>query len=108
MQIKEKSLDNRTYIFDASPKMSSYLVAFVVSNFKSKTNDNKDFAVWTKPHAINSTDFALEIGQEVLKELESYTEIDYKKGQRMQKIDQISIPDFAAGAMENWGLVTYR
>nr|XP_012230690.1 PREDICTED: uncharacterized protein LOC105677005 [Linepithema humile] len=103
-----KETPDNTTIFNTSPKMSSYLVAFVVSNFENNTNKDKDFTVWAKPQAFDSTHFALDIGQRVLKQLENYTEIEYKNYQGMQKIDQISIPDFAAGAMENWGLVTYR
>lgn len=106
MKINEDQSANETTVFNTSPIMPAYLVAFVVSNYANNTND--DFTVWTKPHAIDSTDFALKIGQEALKELESYTNINYKEYQGMQKMDQISIPDFAAGAMENWGLVTYR
>lgn len=86
--------------------MSTYLVAFVVSDYKSLENKEKNLGVWTKPDAINSTNFALKIGQETLNKLKNFTGIDYYRN--MTKMDQISIPDFAAGAMENWGLVTYR
>ncbi|XP_029666932.1 aminopeptidase N-like [Formica exsecta] len=97
---------NKT-IFFQTPKMSTYLVAFVVSDYKKKGNET--FGVWTRPNAINSTEFALKIGQETLKKLKTFTGIGYyQPSNSKMKMDQISIPDFGAGAMENWGLVTYR
>lgn len=105
-----KNEKNGTTIFPQTRKMSPYLVAFVVSDYKNNTNKEGNLSVWTRPNAINSTDFALEIGQETLKVLNEFTGIDYYTPKNMSgiKMDQISIPDFAAGAMENWGLVTYR
>lgn len=98
-----------TTTFARTPTMSTYLVAFVVSDYKS-VKKNSTFNVWTKPQAIESAKYALEIGQPILTELEEFTGIKYygEAGQKMTKMDQISIPDFVAGAMENWGLVTYR
>lgn len=101
---------NGTTIFPQTRKMSTYLVAFVVSDYKNITNKEKNLRVWTRPNAINSTDFSLKIGEETLKALYNFTGIDYYTPKNIPgiKMDQISIPDFAAGAMENWGLVTYR
>lgn len=92
--------------FDTTPYMSTYLVAFVVSDFTNITKDN--VRVWAKP-TVEEVDkeFALKHGVKVLEELKVFTGIDYKD-QEMTKMDQIAIPDFVAGAMENWGLVTYR
>jgi len=109
----ENEKDGKT-TFPQTRKMSTYLVAFVVSDYKNITNEEKNLRVWTRPNAINSTNFALKIGQETLKVLHKFTGINYytpkdKPGYTPGiKMDQISIPDFAAGAMENWGLVTYR
>lgn len=97
---------NKKTTFLQTPVMSTYLVAFVVSDYKK--NGDKNFGVLTRPNAIKSTEFALEIGQEALAELNKFTGIDYNQSANGMKMDQISIPDFAAGAMENWGLVTYR
>lgn len=102
--------------FKKTPKMSTYLVAFVVAKYDHKGKNKRDdtFSVWTKPDSIDNVEFALEYGQKVLEELETYTGIKYYKPKKnepsmnMPKMDQISIPDFGAGAMENWGLVTYR
>lgn len=92
--------------FNESPLMSSYLVAFVVSDYGKTESDNKKYRVYTKPHAVNQTRYALEFGEKVIQQLDNYTNIKYFE--RMDKMDQISIKDFTAGAMENWGLVTYR
>lgn len=92
--------------FKPTKKMSTYLVAFVVSDYDKKQNSDGTFRVWTKPHAVDQTQYAFDVGQDVLKKLKEYTGIDYYT--YMEKMDQISIKDFTAGAMENWGLVTYR
>ncbi|XP_070160927.1 aminopeptidase N [Polyergus mexicanus] len=97
--------ENKT-IFFQTPKMSTYLVAFVVSDYKKEGNET--FGVWTRSNAISSTKFAYEIGQETLNNLIKFTGINYNQPNIPMKMDQISIPDFGAGAMENWGLVTYR
>lgn len=101
---------NKTTVFQQTPIMSTYLVAFVVSDYEVKREnaEEKRFGVWTRPDAINSTEFAFKIGNETLKKLDEFTGIKYYNMTEATKMDQISIPDFAAGAMENWGLVTYR
>ncbi|XP_011865488.1 PREDICTED: uncharacterized protein LOC105560735 [Vollenhovia emeryi] len=99
-----------TTIFKKTPKMSTYLVAFVVSDFAALSNEKGTFSVLAKPTVDNSSkSFAFEYGQKALEELNNFTNIDYYGTEmQMDKLDQIAIPDFAAGAMENWGLVTYR
>lgn len=94
--------------FETTPKMSTYLVAFVVSDYKSNKRSENDieFKVWTKPHAVNQTKYALNVSVHLLKELDKYMKIPY--GNEIKKMDQVSLKDFSAGAMENWGLVTYR
>lgn len=91
--------------FKTTPTMSTYLVAFVVSDFQNKVKDN--FRVWTKPQSVNSTAYALKMGQLIIAELDNFTAIKYET-HNLTKMDQITIPHFSAGAMENWGLVTYR
>lgn len=95
-----------TTSFKPSPLMSTYLVAFVVSDYVNTTNENGTFRVWTKADAANQAAYALKVGEDVIGTLDNYTGIKYST--YMPKMDQISIKDFTAGAMENWGLVTYR
>ena len=84
--------------------MSSYLVAFVVSDFRFLTNADKNVSVWTRPNAIENAQFSLVAATKLLKLLEEFTGIPYT----LPKMDLVAIPDFKAGAMENWGLVTFR
>lgn len=89
-------------VYQESVPMSTYLVAFVVSDFVNKTSGN--FAVWATSDAIHGASYALEIGPKILKFLENFFDIDYP----LPKMDMIALPDFSAGAMENWGLITFR
>ena len=99
--------DNKcTTTFETSPSMSTYLVAFVVSDYASTENKNGTFRVWTKEDAKTQANYSLNVGEAVIGKLDDYTGIKYST--YMPKMDQISIKDFTAGAMENWGLVTYR
>lgn len=100
---------NGITIFETTPKMSTYLVAFVVSDFKALQNKKKNFRVLAKPTIEDSMKkFAYDYGLKTLEELKTFTDIDYYGKEQINKMDQIAIPDFVAGAMENWGLVTYR
>lgn len=82
--------------------MSTYLVAFVVSDFAHKSDGN--FSVWARKDAIESANYALHVGPKILKHLEEFFQIKYP----LPKVDMIALPDFNAGAMENWGLITFR
>ncbi|PSN54388.1 Aminopeptidase N [Blattella germanica] len=93
------------YIWDhygQSVPMSTYLVAFVVSDFDSKSDGN--FSVWARQEAIQQAQYSLTIGPKILHYYEKYFRIPFP----LPKMDMIALPDFAAGAMENWGLITYR
>nr|XP_040221257.2 aminopeptidase N-like [Anopheles coluzzii] len=96
--------DMRTTFFEKTPAMSTYLLAFVVSDFLFRVSGTQ--RVYVRPNAFNEATFALEAGVKILKVLDDHLGIPYDT--YMPKLDQIAIPDFAAGAMENWGLVTYR
>ncbi|KAL8559955.1 hypothetical protein ACOMHN_041426 [Nucella lapillus] len=94
-------------VFQTTPKMSTYLLAFVVSDFVSLseiTANNVTYRVWARPESIEQARYALDVGVKVLTFFENYYNIPYP----LPKQDMIAIPDFAAGAMENWGLITYR
>ncbi|KAH9643209.1 hypothetical protein HF086_012871 [Spodoptera exigua] len=92
--------------FQDTPLMSTYLLAYLVSNFQSVSNEanpiySVPFKVWSRPGTQATAAFALEFGQQNMVELEKYTEFKYD----VPKLDKAAVPDFAAGAMENWGLV---
>lgn len=91
--------------------MSTYLVAFLVSEFETleyHVNGTKEFGVYTRPEAKNQSAYALDFGMRVVDALSEYFGIDYYSTDSNLKLDHIALPDFKAGAMENWGLVTYR
>ncbi|ETN61383.1 protease m1 zinc metalloprotease [Anopheles darlingi] len=90
--------------FETTPLMSTYLIAFVVSDFLRR-GDNQH-RVFARPNAFQELPFALEASRLILQVLDDHLGVPYTN--YMEKIDQVALPDFAAGAMENWGLVTYR
>lgn len=93
--------------FHRTPVMSTYLLAFVVGEFEyieTKTNNGTLVRVYSMPGRSEQGRFALDVGKRSLEFYNEYFKIPYP----LPKLDMIAIPDFAAGAMENWGLVTYR
>uniref|UniRef100_A0A3B1IZE6 Aminopeptidase n=1 Tax=Astyanax mexicanus TaxID=7994 RepID=A0A3B1IZE6_ASTMX len=95
--------------FKPTLKMSTYLVAFVVSEYSSiRTAAETDVLVriWARRTAIEAGhgDYALSITGRILDFFQSY----YNSKYPLPKSDQIALRDFDAGAMENWGLITYR
>ncbi|KAJ8417534.1 hypothetical protein AAFF_G00223770 [Aldrovandia affinis] len=93
--------------FDKSVRMSTYLVAYVVCDFRSvsaTTSSGVKVSVHAIPEKWNQTRYALEAAVKLLEFYEAYFNISYP----LPKQDLIAIPDFEAGAMENWGLITYR
>jgi aminopeptidase N len=95
-----------TLVFAATPKMSAYLVAMLVGDFmcRSGSSDGIDLRVCSTPDKLPLTAFALEAAQQEVKFYNEWTGIKYQFG----KLDIIGIPDFAAGAMENAGAITFR
>uniref|UniRef100_A0A1B6CLC6 Aminopeptidase n=1 Tax=Clastoptera arizonana TaxID=38151 RepID=A0A1B6CLC6_9HEMI len=90
--------------YEESVPMSTYLVAFTVDDFSYLSNTERNFTVWARKDAIEQAQYSLVIGPKILKHYEQYFNISFP----LPKIDMIALPDFAAGAMENWGLITYR
>ncbi|XP_054578911.1 glutamyl aminopeptidase isoform X2 [Eptesicus fuscus] len=106
---KEESVDdkwNRT-IFQRSVPMSTYLVCFAVHQFHPITRTSKrgiPLTVYVQPEQKHTGEYAANITQIVFDYYEEYFAMDYA----LPKLDKIAIPDFGTGAMENWGLITYR
>lgn len=112
MKAKPDSVD-RIIVFEDTPKMSTYLLAFIVSEFKRETSTTQpDFGVWARPGAMGQGKYALGVGEKLVVEMEKWMGIQYYNLSTnpviKMKMDQAAIPDFSAGAMENWGLLTYR
>lgn len=96
-----------TTSFEPSPIMSSYLLAFVVSDFEYSTMTDVDarlHRIYTHGDSVKRTNYALANSPKLLKALEDYVSIGYE----LPKAFHAAIPDFGAGAMENWGLITYK
>ena len=90
--------------FERSVPMSTYLVAFTVFDFKFIKSADGNFRVWARSEAIDQAKYSLSIGPKILKHYEDFFQIKFP----LPKIDMVALPDFSAGAMENWGLITYR
>ncbi|XP_029317139.1 aminopeptidase Ey-like [Cottoperca gobio] len=95
--------------FEPTKIMSTYLLAFVVCEFTFTTTNTTEevlIRIWARRKAIEEGhgNYALEKTGPILKFFEHY----YNSSYPLKKSDQIALPDFSAGAMENWGLITYR
>lgn len=87
--------------------MSTYIIAFLVSEFLARSDG--DFLVHARPEFYSQTLYAAIVGPKLLKTLDTYTSIPYRTiAGGDHKMAMAAIPDFSAGAMENWGLLTYR
>uniref|UniRef100_A0A2R8M6Z0 Aminopeptidase n=1 Tax=Callithrix jacchus TaxID=9483 RepID=A0A2R8M6Z0_CALJA len=106
---KEESVDdkwNRT-TFEKSVPMSTYLVCFAVHQFhpvKRISNSGKPLTIYVQPEQKHTAEYAANITKSVFDYFEEYFGMNYS----LPKLDKIAIPDFGTGAMENWGLITYR
>lgn len=94
--------------FEATPPISTYLVAFTICDFEHIQSTNSThgpvYRVWAPKDDISKANYALEVAQEILPFLEQYFDIKYP----LPKLDLIAIPSFGMDAMENWGLVHFR
>lgn len=97
-----------TTTFATTPRMSSYLLAFVVGELHKKTARTKsgvEVNIWATPaQSENTLDFALDIATRSIDFYDEYFGVPYP----LPKSDHVALPDFSSGAMENWGLITYR
>lgn len=93
--------------FEPTPHMSTYLLAFAfgdLQHLEAKTKDGIVVRTYATPDNVAFTDFALDVAVKCLDFFNDYFGIDYP----LEKCDLIALPDFAAGAMENWGCITFR
>ena len=94
--------------FERTPRMSSYLLAFAAGDMQgitAKTKNGTLVGVYaTKAHPESNLEFALDIAVRCIEFYEEYYGVKYPIPQSLH----VALPDFSAGAMENWGLVTYR
>ncbi|OWB68833.1 hypothetical protein B5S30_g4223 [[Candida] boidinii] len=110
MDVKEEvelGDDRKKVSFNTTPKMSTYLVAFIVGDLKyieADYNYRIPVRVYTTPGLETQGRFSVELAAKTLEFFENKFDIDYP----LPKMDMVAIHDFSAGAMENFGLVTYR
>ncbi|MFD0898668.1 M1 family metallopeptidase [Loigolactobacillus binensis] len=104
----EVRTEKGVHYFDTTVRMSTYLIAFAFGELQRKLTTTKSgvqvgvFA--TKAHQTNELDFALDIAKRAIEFYEDFYQTPYP----LPHSWQLALPDFSAGAMENWGLVTYR
>lgn len=102
--------------FAPSPKMSTYLLAFIVGEFEQiegftrpngssgQAKDKIQIRIFTTKNKIHQAKFALDVAIKSLEFFTEYFDIPYP----MPTLDLIAIPDFESAAMENWGAITFR
>jgi tricorn protease interacting factor F2/3 len=103
---RTKKKHKTLYTFAKTPVMSTYLIYLGVGEFEylsSKTGNTQIRVITTKGNKSKGK-YSLELGKKLLQSYEKYFGIKYP----LPKLDLIAIPDFAAGAMENWGAITFR
>lgn len=107
--IKEQQQDGKRLIttFETTPKMSTYLLAFVFGEMEyleAQTKDGVAVRTYATPDNVKYTQFALDVAVKTLEFYNDYFDIPYP----LAKCDFVALPDFASGAMENWGCITFR
>ncbi len=96
-----------TTTFETTPHMSTYLLAFIYGELDYKESRTKDGVIvrtYATKANVKHLDFALKTAVKSLEFFNEYFAIPYP----LSKCDMVALPDFASGAMENWGLITYR
>jgi len=110
MPVKEQTDNDDRLVtsFETTPRMSTYLLALVVGELQSKaakTASGVDVTVWATPaQPAASLDFASDIAVRAIEFYNDYFSTPYP----LPKSDLVALPDFSSGAMENWGLITFR
>ncbi|CAJ0603941.1 unnamed protein product [Cylicocyclus nassatus] len=96
-----------TSTFEPTPIMSSYLLALLVSEFtynQMQTNRGVRFRLWSAPATKSQREYGLKVATTVMESFEKYFGVN----DVMSKQDLVALENFEAGAMENWGMITFR
>jgi puromycin-sensitive aminopeptidase len=105
---KQKTVGKKvTTTFETTPKMPTYLLAFVFGELEyleAKTKDGVLVRTYATKDNVKHTKFSLDVAVKTLGFYNEYFDIPYP----LTKCDFVALPDFASGAMENWGLITFR
>ena len=110
MPITRQTTENGQLVtaFETTPKMSTYLLAWVTGELHKKSATTKDGVivnVWATPaQTADSFDFALDTAVKSIEFYNDFFGVPYP----LPKSDLVALPDFSSLAMENWGLITYR
>lgn len=107
INIREHNSEYKIVSFAPSPKMSTYLLAFIIGEFEyteGRTKDNVQVRIFTTKNKIHQGKFALDTAIRSLEFFTEYFDIPYP----MPNLDLIAIPDFEPAGMENWGAITFR
>lgn len=93
-------------VFEQTPKMSTYLLYLGVGEFEhiEGRNGKTKISVYVTPGKLGFAKLPLNYAAKALRLYEEYFGLDYQ----LKKLDLIGIPDFSAGAMENWGAISFR
>lgn len=99
--------EQKTTVFETTPRMSTYLLAFAYGELdclEATTKDGVLVRTFATPDNVKHTEFALDVAVKCLEFYNDYFAIAYP----LPKCDFLALPDFASGAMENWGCITFR
>ncbi len=107
-QFTSEDVVKYTTFFEKTPIMSTYLLAFVIGRFHHQTTKNSHGVKITTYCPLNHDPKILKYANAVAAGSLDYYDDVFGVPYPLKKLDQVAIPDFEAGAMENWGLVTYR
>ncbi len=103
---KEDSAGKTKFVFEPTPRMSTYLFFLGVGPYeeRKRKSDGIDIIVASRPGLSENSEFALGVASDVLRGYGEYFGIKYP----LKKLHLIALPEYRAGAMENWGAITYR
>ncbi|KAF4529531.1 hypothetical protein B566_EDAN017882 [Ephemera danica] len=91
--------------FEPTPLMSTYLICWLVSDFEYiQSVQDPRVKTWARPGQAANTHYGNDVAPRLINYMEYFTGYPYM----LPKMDQAAVPGFASGAMENWGLLTYR